>query len=56
MMNTDIKSKMKSVEMNQNENKKVWIAPEVEVLDGRKTLGGIDPQPGEDEFYQGYES
>ena len=30
--------------MPDNENKKIWMLPELEVLDGRKTYGGGDPE------------
>ena len=40
MANSNIQDAMDSNEINRYENKKVWIAPELEVLDGRKTYGG----------------
>lgn len=47
----DIKGEMKSVEINQNNNKikKAWVVPELEVLNGRKTYGGT--LEGESENY-----
>lgn len=47
----DIKGKMKSVEMIQNENKKVWITPELDVLDGKKTFSGFPEGQAEDDCY-----
>ena len=40
MENNIIQDKMDNKEVNCNEVKKVWIAPELEVLDGRYTYGG----------------
>lgn len=47
----DIKDKMKSVEMNQIDNKKVWVVPELEVLDNKKTFGGPPNQDYEDDSF-----
>lgn len=44
----NIRDKMESVEMIQNENKKAWITPELESMDSRKTYGGWDPAPTEE--------
>ena len=40
MANNNIQDTMNNEEINGNENKKIWITPELEVLDGRKTYGG----------------
>ncbi len=42
---------MKSVEMDQNDNKKVWMTPEFEVLDSGKTFGGIPNLEEEDDDF-----
>lgn len=32
----------------ENNNKKAWFAPKLEILDGRKTYGGGEPNTCED--------
>lgn len=56
MMNKYIECKVESVEMNQNDNKKVWTVPKFEVLDGQKTYGGEDPFVSEDDLGADYTS
>ena len=47
-----ISGKMIITEMDTqiNENKKVWITPQLEVLDGKKTYDGTIPSYVEDEW------
>ncbi len=38
---------MNTKEKDHNGVRKAWSMPELEVLDGKKTYGGTDVQPGE---------
>ena len=40
MANNNIQDIMNSEEINGNENKKIWVAPELEMLSCRSTRGG----------------
>ena len=48
MKNNNIQDNMNIENLNANENKKAWMAPELEVLDGRNTYSGGDPGTCED--------
>jgi hypothetical protein len=48
MDSNDIKVRMSSLDMIQNDNKRVWMAPELEVLDERKTFSGPENYGCED--------
>ena len=52
MANNNIQDTMNNEEINGNENKKIWIAPELEVLDGRKTFSGKSGGQAEDEAWE----
>ncbi len=57
-MHNDIKDKMESVEMNQTKEiiKSIWVKPELEILDGRKTFEPGDPSITEDFGGEAFES
>jgi hypothetical protein len=47
-MNTNnLKTRIKSL---KNDNKKVWMAPELEILEGRKTYSGSEGSYKEDSW------
>ena len=51
MKNNYIQDKMDIEEINANENRKIWMPPELEILDGRKTYGGDIGGKGEEHEY-----
>ena len=50
----NIQDKMNNEEINITETKKVWVAPELEVLDGRKTYSGKEGGQAEDESWESW--